>query len=153
MKSQSLLKNFFSRPYSKTGCTEAPRPAHASSSSKNAGPSLRACVGDKPRCLIRARTKGRHFGDRPTSSVKREMKAACRLCDLSVRPAMFFSRRWMLCRRKRIRKAAHPTSIVKHEIKAMTPETYSKSNPLYIERITHDKGGDTATDSKAAFLN
>jgi len=55
-------------------------PAQTSSSSKNVGPTLRACVGGKPRCLIRACTKGRHFGARPTSSVKREMKAACRLC-------------------------------------------------------------------------
>ncbi len=76
-------------------------PAQASSSSKSAYPSLRACVGDKPRCLIRACTKGRHFGARPTSSVKREMKAACRLCDLSVGYAMLFSRRWMHCCRKR----------------------------------------------------
>ena len=57
----------------------------------------RACIGDKPRCLIRACTKRRHFGARPTSSVKREMQAACRLCDLSVGYAMFFSRRWMPC--------------------------------------------------------
>ena len=67
----------------------------------------RACVGDKPRCLIRARTKGRHFGARPTSSVKREMKAACRLCDLSVGYAMLFSRRWMLCCRQRNASTAY----------------------------------------------
>ena len=33
------------------------------------------CVGAKPKCLSRVYTKRRYIGDRPTSSVKREMKA------------------------------------------------------------------------------